>query len=76
MGRFITGIIGLVLVIFLFLVVGNVVLEEFPQVQPLWEELRQHVVNLYNMSIVKYGAMTTFLIIIAIFIVLGSSRRI
>ncbi|WP_067729900.1 hypothetical protein [Oceanobacillus damuensis] len=69
-------LLGIVLGIFLFLIVGSVVLEEFPSIQPLWEEFKQHIVNLYDMSLVRYGAITTFLIIIAIFVVFGSSKRI
>lgn len=69
-------ILGIILAIFLILVVGSIVLEQFPGVLPLWEELKTHIIALYDMSIVKYGTITTFLIIIAIFIVLGSSKRI
>jgi len=69
-------ILGIILAIFLILVVGSIVLEQFPGVVPLWEELKTHIITLYDMSIIKYGTITTFLIIIAIFIVLGSSKRI
>lgn len=68
-------ILGAILFILLIMVIGTVILEEFPSLQPLFEELKMHVVNLYNMSIVKYGTVTTLLIIIAIFILVGSSRR-
>ncbi|MFC2947572.1 MULTISPECIES: hypothetical protein [Virgibacillus] len=68
--------LALILGIFLFLIVGSLVLEEFPSLQPLWEEFKAHIVQLYNMSLVRYGAVTTFVIIIAIFIVFGSNKRI
>jgi len=68
--------IGLVLGIFLFLIIGSIILEQFPSIVPIWEEGKGHIVALYNMSLVKYGAITTFLIIIALFVVFGSSKRI
>ncbi|QKY69432.1 hypothetical protein [Lentibacillus sp. CBA3610] len=67
--------LALILGIFLFLIVGSLVLEEFPATQPLWEEFKEQVVQLYNMSLVRYGAVTTFIIIIAIFVVFGSNRK-
>lgn len=66
---------NLLMFILLFLVVGTVILEEFPSVQPLFEEFKMHVVNIYNMSIIKYGAIPTILIIIAIFILVGGSKK-
>ncbi|MFD2760465.1 MULTISPECIES: hypothetical protein [Lentibacillus] len=68
--------LGLLLGIFLFLVVGSIILEEFPAIQPLWQEFKDAIVRLYDMALVRYGAVTTFLIIIAIFIVFGSSKKI
>jgi len=67
--------LALILGIFLFLIVGSLVLEEFPATQPLWEEFKGQVVQLYNMSLVRYGAVTTIVIIIAIFVVFGSNRK-
>ncbi len=68
-------LIGAVLMIFLFLFVGSIVLEQFPSVQPLWEELKVHVVTLYNMSLVKYGMVSTLLLIIALVILTGSGKK-
>jgi len=69
------ALLAMILFILLIMVIGNVVLEEFPQLQPLFDELKMHVVNLYNISIVKYGAVTTLLIIVAIVLLIGTSRR-
>ncbi|OZU89030.1 hypothetical protein CIL03_08410 [Virgibacillus indicus] len=69
-------LLGFILGIFLFLIVGSIVLEQFPSIQPLWEEFKGHIVGLYDMSLVKYGAITTFLIIIALFVVFGTSKKI
>ncbi|MEN1969689.1 hypothetical protein WMZ97_16625 [Lentibacillus sp. N15] len=68
--------LGTILFVLLIMVVGSVVLDEFPGLQPLFEELKMHVVNLYNISLVKYGTITTLLLIVAIFILVGSSKRI
>lgn len=68
-------LLGLILGIFLFLIVGSIVLEQFPSVVPVWEEIKGHILTLYNMSLVKYGAIPTVLLIIAIFILFGSSKR-
>ncbi|GAB3051261.1 hypothetical protein [Virgibacillus ainsalahensis] len=65
-----------ILGIFLFLIVGSLVLEEFPAVQPLWDEFKEQIAKLYNMSIVRYGAVTTFIIIIALVVVFGTNKRI
>jgi len=63
------------LFIVLILVVGTIILEEFPQTQPVFEEMKMHAVNLYDASIERYGATITILLLIAIFIVIGSSRK-
>lgn len=68
-------LLGVVLFILLIMVVGSVILEEFPQLQPLFEELKMHVVNLYNISLVKYGSVTTILLIVAIVVLIGTSKR-
>lgn len=68
-------ILTIVFMIFLIAVVGNVVLDQFPNLVPLWEEFKMHVVNIYNMSLVKYGALPTLLIIVAIVILFGTSGK-
>ena len=68
-------LLSIVLFVLLIMVVGSVILEEFPQLQPLFEELKMHVVNLYNISLVKYGSVTTILLIVAIVVLIGTSKR-
>lgn len=60
--------------IFLIAIIGQVTLEQFPSLVPLWEEMRNQVVTLYNTSVVKYGAGVTFMIIVAVVILVGSSK--
>ncbi|MFC5591700.1 hypothetical protein ACFPRA_22700 [Sporosarcina soli] len=68
-------IIGTILMVFLIVVIGSLLLEQFPTLIPLWEELKMHVVNLYESSLVKYGTITTLVLIVAIFIMVGSSKK-
>lgn len=73
--RVLRFLLGTILFILLIMVVGSIVLEEFPQLQPLFEEMKMHVVNLYNISLVKYGSVATLCIAVAIFILVGSSSK-
>ncbi|MFS0689022.1 hypothetical protein AB1K89_07260 [Sporosarcina sp. 179-K 8C2 HS] len=68
-------IIGTILMVFLIVVIGSLLLEQFPTLIPLWKELKMHVINLYESSLVKYGTVTTLVLIVAIFIVVGSSKK-
>lgn len=68
-------ILGLILGIFMIMFVGSILLTEFPQLQPLFEEGKTHVVSLYNMSMVRYGAVATLFLIIAILFIAGDSKR-
>lgn len=66
-------ILGILLFIVLIMLVGTTILDEFPQLQPLFDELVMHTVTLYNLSIVKYGTVTTILFIIALIVLIGTS---
>lgn len=68
-------ILTIIFMIFLIAVIGSVLLEEFPSLVPLWEEIKMHITELYNMSIVKYGTVVTFLIIVGLFILIGGSKK-
>lgn len=68
-------IIGTILGIFLVVIVGSIVLETFPQLQPLWEEFKGIVVGLYESSKVKYGTLATVGIIVALILLFGTSGR-
>lgn len=61
--------------VFLISIVGSVILDTFPSLVPLWEEIKAQITELYQMSEVKYGTGVTLLIIVALFIVIGSSNR-
>jgi hypothetical protein len=66
-------LIGTILGVFLLVIVGSVILEVFPQLQPLWDEFKRVVVDLYNASNVKYGTIATALIILAIILLVATS---
>ena len=68
-------VIGAIMMIFLIVVIGSLLLEQFPTLVPLWEELKMHVMSLYESSLVKYGTVTTLVLIVAIFIMVGSSKK-
>lgn len=64
-----------VFMIFIIAIVGSIILETFPQLVPMWEELKSIVSNLYESSKVKYGTLATVGIIIGIVLLVGTSRR-
>lgn len=68
-------LLGTFLFIFLIMVIGGILLEEFPSLLPIWEEIKMHAVTLYDMSMARYGAVATILLIVAIFILIGSSKN-
>ena len=60
--------------IFVLILAGAILLSTFPELQPVWQELKDTAVNLYNQSSVRYGTTFTVLAIVAIFILVGSSK--
>jgi len=60
--------------IFLTVIIGSVILEQFPELLPLWNEFKAITVELYNSSKVKYGSIATAAIIAAVAILIGTSR--
>lgn len=61
--------------IVLIMFLGTIILDEFPQLQPLFDEMVMHTVNLYNLSIIKFGTVATLLFIIAIIVLIGTSKK-
>lgn len=68
-------ILFFLLFIVLIMFIGTIILDEFPQLQPLFDEMVMHTVNLYNLSIVKFGTVATLLFIIAIIVLIGTSKK-
>lgn len=69
------AIIYAIFMIFIIAIVGSIILEQFPQLQPLWEEFKMIISNLYESSKVKYGTVATIAIIVGIFILVGTSSK-
>ncbi|MFS0815424.1 hypothetical protein ABC382_00450 [Lysinibacillus sp. 1P01SD] len=75
MKRLLVSLLAILCFVVLIAFMGSIALEQFPTLVPIWEELKMQATALYNMSLVKYGAVATILIIFAIFIVVGSSQK-
>lgn len=69
------AILATILGIFLIVMVGSIVLETFPQLQPLWNEFRDIVVQLYQTAEIKYGTVATVAIILSLVILFGTSSK-
>lgn len=68
-------ILSTILGIFLIMIVGSIVLETFPQLQPLWEEFKNVMQIIYETFNVRYGTMATVAIIVALIILFGTSSK-
>lgn len=69
------AILGTIFGIFIVAIVGSIILETFPSLQPLWEEFKTIVVGLYESSKVKYGTLATVAIIVGLIILFGTSGK-
>ena len=71
-------IIGFILVgicgVFLIALIGSVLLDQFPSLQPMWEEAKTVTGEIYQSSLAKYGTGFTLAIIIAGAILVGTSK--
>ncbi|WP_394237479.1 hypothetical protein [Niallia oryzisoli] len=67
-------LIYVVLMTFLIVILGSVLLEQFPQLMPLWNEFKAIIAELYESSKVKYGTIATIAIIVAVAMMIGTSR--
>lgn len=68
-------VLSIILGIFLVVIVGSIVLDTFPQLQPLWDEFKEIVLNLYESAKVEYGVLATVAIIVAVVIVFSTSKK-
>ncbi|MBG9730760.1 hypothetical protein ABD87_14760 [Lysinibacillus sphaericus] len=59
---------------FLIALAGSVILDQFPGLQPMWEEAKTVIGELYQSSLARYGTGFTLIIILAIFILIGTSK--
>lgn len=75
MKKLLVSLLAMICFVVLIAFMGSIALEQFPTLVPIWEEFKMQVTALYNMSLVKYGAVATVLLIFCIFIVVGSSQK-
>ncbi|SOC21556.1 hypothetical protein SAMN05880501_11316 [Ureibacillus xyleni] len=67
------NILTIVAMILVITVVGSVLLDQFPTLQPIWNEFKEVVGSFYESSKVKYGVLTTVIFIVGIGILFASS---
>lgn len=65
-----------ILMIFVIMVVGSILLDQFPSLVPVWEEMRLHGEKLYGMSLEKFGPTGTAVLIVGIIILVGTSASV
>lgn len=68
------ALIYIILMTFMIVIIGSVLLEQFPQLQPLWQEFTNIVADVYQSSKVKYGTVATIAIIAGVAVMIGTSR--
>ncbi|HLQ83117.1 MAG TPA: hypothetical protein VK121_04660 [Pseudogracilibacillus sp.] len=68
-------ILSLIFGIFVIMFVGNILLTEFPSLNPIFEEGKAWLSSMYNMSVVKYGAAATGILIIGLLFLVGDKKR-
>ncbi|PRX40912.1 hypothetical protein CLV97_110104 [Planifilum fimeticola] len=64
------------LMVFVILVVGSIILDQFPSLLPVWEAMQVHGKNLYDISLEEFGPTRTVLLIIGIIILIGTSTAV
>lgn len=65
-----------IFMIFIIAVVGSIILEQFPQLLPMWNEFKAILTEVYQSSKVKYGSIATVAIIVGVIILVGTSKKI
>ncbi|MBA2176888.1 hypothetical protein H0266_18570 [Halobacillus locisalis] len=62
MGFFKT-LIGVIVLLAFVLIFGRVLMDQFPQLRPVWDEVALNLENAYNWISLEYGAMMSFAIV-------------
>ncbi|MGE7920673.1 hypothetical protein ACQKM9_17310 [Viridibacillus sp. NPDC093762] len=66
---------GAIVSLFVVIVVGSLMLEQFPQLQPLWEETQVMAKSLYATAAAKYGIAGAVILIAGVLIMFGTSKH-
>lgn len=56
------------------LIAGHFILNQFPEVQPVWQEVKGQASRLYNSGVAKFGMAGMAVILVALGIALTSRR--
>jgi len=64
------------LMVFVILVVGSIILDQFPSLLPVWEAMQAHGKNLYDIALEEFGPTRTVLLIIGIIVLIGTSTAV
>lgn len=68
------NLLTIVAFILVITVVGSTLIDQFPTLEPIWNEFKTVVGDFYESSKVKYGVLTTVILIIGVGILFGSSN--
>lgn len=68
-------ILSIIIGVFLIMFVGSIVLNEFPELQPIVDEGVAWVKSMYELSLVKYGTVATGILIIGLLFLFGDKKR-
>ena len=55
--------------------VGGFILQRFPQTQPIWEAAKTHASSVYSLLVTEFGMAGAVLVIIAVIIIFGGSKK-
>lgn len=68
-------ILGIILFVLLILVILDVIVTEFPSVEPFLEELKEIAITVYHVLVANYGVFMAVFILFALFILIGTSSK-
>ena len=73
--KIIGAILGLFGIIVVIIVVGNVMLTEFPQLQPVWDECKLWVSTIYRKVQAEYGTPLVIIFTIGAIALFATSAK-
>lgn len=74
-GFYLRVILSILLGIFVIMFIGQILLTEFPALQPLFEQAVDWVSEIWFMLVNKYGVITAGVLVVGILILFSTSKR-
>lgn len=68
-------IIGVIATLFVIAVLGDKFMQEFPQFQPVWEELKVWFITIYRSIQAEYGTELTIVFIVGVIAMIVTSKK-